>query len=718
MSLRSSASNLLGRFATLASRTSEAVSATIVVAIVLMLVIPLPPWLLDLFIGTNICIALLMAVVSLQLTGPLGFSTFPAMTLFATLFRLSIEISATRLILLEGQGGQIIDTFGNFVVGGNLVVGLVVFLIITVVQFLVITKGAERVAEVAARFGLDGMPGKQMSIDAELRANGITMAEAKLRRTELERTSQFLGAMEGAMKFVKGDAIAGIIIVAVNLVGGLAIGVLQRGLPMSQAIRDYSVLSIGDGLIAQIPALLVGLTAAFLTTRIAPADKSRQSGLGAEVVSQLAAQPKALVIAAGAMMMFSLVPGMPMQAFLPMAALLAGSGVWRLRASRSNGAVAPVIPGHAALAGQSSEFLLVSPHALVLNPRHRTDPLVAGLVERLCAVRNELYLAYGLPVPLLELRFLDRQPIERFSIELYEVTTVTGKLRWNEWLWRGSPEYLTQAGTAFVQAQDDPFGPTRLWIDGGALERIPSDQAQLPMPFLEVAAADLRIALQRDASRFLGVTEAQKISAWLEATSPELAKELQRVVPLPRLTEVLQRLCKEGISMRNVRQIAEALNAWGQRERDPMLLAEYVRVELKRTICQRFAPQGVLHACLVTPGTEDALRGQLRQGAYGTYLEIDEGRRQEFLRQAGQFRTLGPSSDPDGYVLLTTLELRAAIRQLIEIQYPDLSVLSYPELTQDVRIQPIGHIDLEGLAAYDDPVLVAGTEDASAATQR
>jgi type III secretion protein V len=196
-----------------------------------------------------------------------------------------------------------------------------------------------------------------------------------------------------------------------------------------------------------------------------------------------------------------------------------------------------------------------------------------------------------------------------------------------------------------------------------------------------------------------------------------VAKELQRVVPLTRLAEVLQRLCKEGISLRNLRQIAEALNLWGQRERDPMLLAEYVRVELKRTICNRFAPQGVLHACLVTPGTEDLLRGQLRQGAYGTYLELDEGQRQEVIRQAGQFRLDGPSSEPDGYVLLTTLELRAAIRQLIEIQYPDLSVLSYPELTPDVRIQPIGHIDLEGLGKSEDAMLAEGTMNASAVTQ-
>ena len=310
-------------------RHADLFLAGVVVAIVAMMVVPLPTPLLDLLLSVNIAAAVTLLLVSLYVGDALKIATFPTLLLLTTLFRLALEISATRLILLRADAGEVIHAFGNFVVAGNLVVGAVIFVILTVVQFIVISKGAERVAEVAARFTLDAMPGKQMSIDAELRAGHIDAREARARRAALARESQLFGAMDGAMKFVKGDAIAGIIVLAVNVVGGLVIGVLQRGMDVGAAARVYTVLTIGEGLVAQIPALLVSTAAGIIVTRVASEDDGAGSHLGRDIGKQLLAQPKALAIAAGMLGLLAVVPGLPAAPFLALAAAM-GAIAWRL----------------------------------------------------------------------------------------------------------------------------------------------------------------------------------------------------------------------------------------------------------------------------------------------------------------------------------------------------------------------------------------------------
>jgi type III secretion protein V len=315
----------LQRIVLLASSRNDIVLAVLLVAIVFMMILPLPTWLVDVLIGVNMTVSAMLLMVAMYLPSPLAFSSFPSVLLVSTLLRLGISIATTRLILLQGDAGHIIETFGNFVVGGNLIVGLVVFLIMTIVQFVVITKGAERVAEVAARFSLDAMPGKQMAIDGDMRAGTIDMEEAKIRRRLVEKESQLYGAMDGAMKFVKGDAIAGIIIVVVNLVGGILIGTLQRDLSLSEATRVYSVLTIGDGLIAQIPALFIAICAGMIVTRVQSGEGP--SNVGRDIGTQVLAQPKALVIAAVVAMGMGLIPGMPTLTFLALAFVLGGVGL-------------------------------------------------------------------------------------------------------------------------------------------------------------------------------------------------------------------------------------------------------------------------------------------------------------------------------------------------------------------------------------------------------
>ena len=315
----------LQRFAILASSRNDLVLAVILVSIVFMMILPLPVLVVDILIGMNMTISAVLLMVALYLPSPLAFSSFPSVLLVTTLFRLGISIATTRLILLQGDAGAIIQTFGNFVVGGNLVVGLVVFLILTIVQFVVITKGAERVAEVAARFSLDAMPGKQMSIDGDMRAGTIDMEEAKRRRRIVEKESQLYGAMDGAMKFVKGDAIASIIIVAINLLGGMLIGVMQRGMPASKAVQTYSILSIGDGLIAQIPALFIAICAGVIVTRVQSDEEA--SNVGRDIGRQVLAQPRALMIGGAIAFGMSLIPGMPVPVFVVLGLFLIGLGL-------------------------------------------------------------------------------------------------------------------------------------------------------------------------------------------------------------------------------------------------------------------------------------------------------------------------------------------------------------------------------------------------------
>ena len=638
----------------LLSRYADLALAGLVVAIVGMMIVPLPTPVLDLLISVNIAAAVTLLLVAIYVSDALKIATFPTLLLLTTLFRLALEVSATRLILLRADAGEVIRAFGNFVVAGNLVVGAVIFLILTMIQFLVVSKGSERVAEVAARFTLDAMPGKQMSIDAELRAGHIDHDEARRRRAALARESQLFGSMDGAMKFVKGDAIAGIVVLAVNIVGGLIIGIVQRGLDASAAARTYTVLTIGEGLVAQIPALIISTSAGIIVTRVASEEEGGH--LGRDIGLQIMAQPKALAIAAGLLALLAIVPGLPTAPFLTLAVIL-GAVAWKLlrapaAAAQAVGAGAggtAVVRAGAPRGGAADEALLsplLTPIAVEVSTELGAylDGFAAEVVPRL---RERLFAELGLPLPAVRLRAGAAGLGEgTFVIRLNEVPLARGEIAREEW-----------------------------GVAGGRL-------------------GDAVLALlRRYGHELFGLEEAQALLDALERTHPALVREVvPKLVSLVLFTDIARRLVEEGISLRNLRDILGALAEWAAHERDPVALTEHVRGALRRVITHRYAGDGgALAAYLLDPMIEDAIRDSVQKTATGSYLALEPQLSQEIV--AAVSRAVGPGA-VGGAVLLTGAEIRRYVRRLLETDHPNLPVLSFQELAPEAQIRPIARISV------------------------
>ncbi len=639
----------------LLSRYADLALAGLVVSIVGMMIVPLPTPLLDLLISVNIAAAVTLLLVAIYVSDALKIATFPTLLLLTTLFRLALEVSATRLILLRADAGEVIHAFGNFVVAGNLVVGAVIFLILTMIQFIVISKGSERVAEVAARFTLDAMPGKQMSIDAELRAGHIDHNEARRRRAALARESQLFGSMDGAMKFVKGDAIAGIVVLAVNIVGGLVIGIVQRGLDASTAARTYTVLTIGEGLVSQIPALVISTAAGIIVTRVASEEEGGH--LGRDIGLQIIAQPKALAIAAGLLLLLAIVPGLPVIPFLTLGAIL-GTVAWKLLRTPAAGvagasvavgagtlpAAAPRAAG-AAAADDDTLSPLLTPVAVEVSAElgARLPGFATELVPRL---RERLFAELGLPLPAVRLRpgtpGLDGG---RFVIRLNEVPLVRGEIARDRW-----------------DAAAEEIGDAVLAL------------------------------LRRYGHELFGLEEAQALLDALERTHPTLVREvIPKLVSPVLFTDIARRLVEEGISLRNLKDILGALAEWAPYERDPVALTEHVRAALRRVITHRYAgDSGALAAYLLDPMIEDAIRESVQKTPTGSYLALEPQLSSDIVAAIG--RAVGPGTA--GAVLLTGAEIRRYVRRLVETEHPNLAVLSFQELAPEAQIRPIARISV------------------------
>lgn len=693
----------LQRVVQLATSRNDLILAFFLVAVIFMMILPLPTWLVDALIGINMTISAILLMVAMYLPSPLAFSSFPSVLLVTTLFRLGISIATTRLILLQGDAGHIIDTFGNFVVGGNLVVGLVVFLILTIVQFVVITKGAERVAEVAARFSLDAMPGKQMSIDGDMRAGTIDMEEAKRRRGVVEKESQLYGAMDGAMKFVKGDAIAGLIIVAVNLLGGIVIGTMQRGMTAADAAKTYSVLTIGDGLIAQIPALFIAICAGMIVTRVQTGDGP--SNVGKDIGTQVLAQPRALLIAAGVALAMGLIPGMPLTVFLVLAVVIGSIGFVIMRGTRrlvneKTGEVTEV-PAMQPAGDQrakpkndgSEEFAPTVPLMMDVASALQSSFDAGVLNEELLKIRRALYFDLGVPFPGIQLRFNDGLPPESYNIMLSEVPVSQGRLR---------PGYLlvreTAANLDALQIRyesDRKFLPhvETLWVVDALRETLGRAGIEV-MDTSQVLTYHLAFVLKKYSADFIGIQETRFLLSAMEGRFPDLVKESTRVLPIQKIAEILQRLVSEDISVRNLRAILESLIEWGQKEKDSVLLTEYVRSTLKRHISNKYSSgNNLLPAYLLAPGVEDTVRGAIRQTSAGSYLALDPAVSKALVDKIK--KTVGDiGASQQKPVLLTSMDIRRYLRKMIEQDLYELPVLSYQELTQDINIQPLARVDL------------------------
>jgi len=684
--------NLLNRIALTAMKRSEIVGGFIALAVVFMLIIPLPLPLIDVLIATNISMSCLLIMTAMYLPKPLAFSTFPSVLLLTTMFRLGLSISTTRQILLQQNAGHIVQAFGNFVVGGNLAVGLVVFLILTVVNFLVITKGSERVAEVSARFTLDAMPGKQMSIDSDLRAGFITADQARQKRGDLTKESQLFGAMDGAMKFVKGDSMAGIVILSINLIGGFCIGVLQLGMSAGDAIHLFSILTIGDGLIDQIPALLISLTSGMMITRVSANEEAIDHNIGKEITEQLTQQPKAWIMSGVGMFAFSLLPGMPTFVFILLGMLTIGTGSFQLwrdhrikHAVKNEKMLIPEENGEHDIKTFNPARLFV----LSFPAGRERDPQVIKIIEEIRRIRNRIVNQFGFTIPVFNIQFTSLQRDHEFRFLVYEVPKVVATLTHD----KRAVERL-----GYVRQLEDkenlpavliPQEEDWIWLE----ESDPYIHSGAPSwSGNDLLLAKMEEALFQTAPRFIGMQETRAIVSWLQSDLPEVAQEFERVFPLARLSHVLQRFVSERISLRAIRSITESLLRHGQ-ERDTGMLIDQVRIDIKEHICFQYSKDGEgLLAWLLTPETEEILREALRQTATDTFFTLSQEHMKGFMDQMRD--NFPPYRSVNQGVLLVAQDLRGPLRNLIQNAFNHVAVLSFAELEFNLPVNVEGRLDI------------------------
>jgi type III secretion protein V len=690
---------MLTRFLSLA-RHGDIALALLLVAVTALIILPLPPALLDALIAANFCASLLLLMLAIYVPTPLALSTFPSLILFTTLMRLSLGIASTRLILLEAHAGQIIETFGKLVVGGSVAVGIVVFLIITIVQFIVVSKGSERVAEVGARFTLDAMPGKQMSIDADLRAGLIDKVEAKRRRSVLERESQLYGAMDGAMKFVKGDAIAGILIALVNMIAGLAIGVFVKEMELGRAFQLYTLLTVGDGLVSQIPSLFVSISAGIITTRVVSGDTHKEN-LGSDIAAQIGSQPRAMVLTGVLMLLFFLVPGFPKLQFGALALVVGGVGyllLWRRRqpeklTAGDNRSLRRWSPAEAmkAEAVNDSERLLAQPVQLCLAPDllERLDHTT--LQAELTTLRQGLHGHMGLPFPGLTVTAEASLPPAGFRILFYGVQMHGAELP------PGHGWCLDERTSGHHAEMQFPLA--------GTLLPLPAPTPAATMAAGAPAAGDgaapllgperflvrqLSALMHRYGAELVGIQETQALLSLLENDHPDLVSELQKAVPLTRVNEVLRRLVEEGVSIRNMREIAHALLDWGPREKDTVMLNEYVRAALSRQLTLRYGGTGKqLRGAVLGPRLEALIRASIKQTAHGSFLVIAQEQTQEIFPQLEKLLEAEPRA-----CVLTSMALRRYVKKMIDKRFPTLPVLSMQEIEPAATLVPLATLEV------------------------
>ena len=631
---------------------SDLILAALLAAIVALMILPLPLFLLDSLLAINIALGVLLVLMGIYVTSPLQFSVFPSVLLISTLFRLALSIATTRMILLNGEAGDIIDTFGELVAGGNIVVGMVVFLIITVVQFLVIAKGAERVAEVGARFTLDAMPGKQMSIDSDLRSGLIDKIEAKRKREEVALESQLHGSMDGAMKFVKGDAIAGIIIIIVNLVGGLTIGMSQLGMSAGDAMSRYSILTIGDGMVAQIPALFGAISAGLIVTRVSAEDST--DNLGVSMHKQFTAIPRVLIVGGVISILFAMVPGFPSVTFLTLGLLLSISGAWlvpnlKRRIERVSQPTFESIIGakrEALTQIDEGEEAGAIEHAVAITLELPESLSKGGhdvLVRKMCSTVFQQYQSrIGIQVP--KPKFSWEAQENRWMLYAYEVPIASGELSAN-----------------------DP---------------------------IDVLAVQLNDALSRNAYLFVGIQESIELLASTAEQFPDIVKEATRSLSTQSLATVFRNLVQEDVSIRNMRSILEALIGAADREKDTNNLTEIARIALMRDTSHRYAADGKLPAISFSPKLEEHLVSALRKRPGTHQLSLDP-----MIAEQVKSRLFSAVDKTNPRVLLTSAPIRRACSELFNDAQSRLPVLSYAELLPTIDLQLLERIDLETVPA-------------------
>jgi flagellar biosynthesis protein FlhA len=661
-----------------------------VLAVLSMVVLPLPPIILDTLFTFNIALSLVIVMAVFYVSRPVEFAVFPTILLLATLLRLALNVASTRVVLLNGHtgpqaAGHVIQSFGEFVIGGNFAVGVVVFIILTIINFVVVTKGAGRISEVSARFTLDAMPGKQMAIDADLNAGLITQDEARARRLEVRSEADFYGSMDGASKFVRGDAIAGILILFINIIGGLAIGTIGHGLAVADAGKTYTLLTIGDGLVTQIPALLLSTAVALLVTRV-----SRATDMGGEMAKQLFGNPKALAIAGGLLGLIGIVPGMPNFAFLTMAALC-GGGAYLMARRRANPPEPAVLPPPPVAAPETKELSwddVQGVDLIGLEVGYRLVPLVdkkqnGDLLARVRGVRRKLSQDLGFLIPAVHIRDnLDLAP-NVYRINLSGVPV-------GEAIIYPERELAINPGRVFgpiqgIATRDPAFGMEALWI-----EPAQRDQAQtLGYTVVDpstVIATHLSFIIQSHANEILGHEEVQHLLNTLAKTAPKLVEDLvPKLLPLSAVVRVLQCLLAERVPIRNTRTIVETLAEHAAKTQDPMVLMGHVRVALGRQIVQDIAGVGSeLPVITLEPDLERLLASSLAGNAANPGLEPGLAERLQ-QRVAEASRRQENAGEPA--VLLVPPQLRQNLTRFLRSSLPNLHVLGWNEIPDNRKVR-------------------------------
>jgi flagellar biosynthesis protein FlhA len=689
----------IGVGALASGKKAEVVLAVAVVGVLSLIVVPLPAILLDLALALSIGLALVVLLVALQTNEPLQFSSFPALLLLMTIFRIGLNVSSTRLILTKGEAGTVIEAFGKFVVGGNYAVGIVLFLILIAINFMVITKGAGRIAEVAARFTLDAMPGKQMAIDADLSAGLIDEKDARIRRDEISRTADFYGAMDGASKYVKGDAMFGLLVVAINILGGIFIAVVQRGMALDKAAAKYTLLTVGDGLVSQIPALIISTAAGFMVTSAAGSDR-----MGAVLAGQLGAHPRALWITSGVMGAFALVPGLPMLPFLALAIGTAALARTAQRHESSRMELAEIAqrpaPAPPQVPDPMQDLLQIDP--IELEVGYALIPVIdesqgGDLLERIGLLRKQAAIEMGILVPPIRIRDDIRLPSNEYVIKLRGSEVARGEVM---------PRFLMALDTGGVigpidgvETVDPSFGMPARWIATGRR----GDAEALGYVVVEpttVMATHLLETLKANAAELLGRQEVQEMIEALKKTHPALVDD---VIPakasLSLVHRVLQRLLRERVPIRDLVTILEAVGDGAAHTKDPEALTEAVRRTLTNVIARLHSDaSGTVRGVTIGPRLESALVALFNpRQAIGNAPLLTPDSLAQLLRDLGNL-TLIHAIDGRPIPLITPPSLRVGVRRLLEPVLPALPVISLAELPPAVNLSSVATWDMSHVA--------------------
>jgi len=661
-----------------------------VVMIVLMMILPLPPFLLDILLACNISLSLLILLLSMNIHEPLELSVFPTLLLLSTLFRLALSISSTRLILLQADAGNIIRAFGNFVVGGNYIVGFIIFIILVVVQFIVITKGSERVAEVAARFTLDAMPGKQMSIDADLNAGLISEAEARQKRIMIQREADFYGSMDGASKFVKGDAIAGVIIVVIDFIGGLLIGMFQRNLDFQQALTQYTLLTVGDGLVSQIPALLISTATGIIVTRAAS-----ENNLGQDLNQQLMTSPKVLAVTSGVLMLLAVVPGLPFIPFFILAGLFGGTSylLWREQEiAETAAAETQASQEQEEQRHPESVLSLLQVDQIELEIGYSLIPLVdseqgGDMLDRITMIRRQCAIELGMIVPVIRIRDnLQLQPNE-YVIKIKGIEVGTGQLLLNHYL-------AMDAGNVVDKVPGEPtkepaFGLDALWISEENRERAEiAGYTVVDAP--SVLATHLTEVIKNHAHELLGRQEVQTL---LDSLRNDYSAVISELVPnlmtVGEIQKVLQNLLREQVPIRNLVTILEALADAAAISKDIDYLTEYVREALARQISRQYLENDILSVLTLDQNWETVIAEGIEHTERGSIISVEPRLLQSLFIELKS--TLERTALPYP-VILVSPNIRLAFKRLTERNFPGLIVLSFAEIVPEIQVQAVGMV--------------------------